>query len=353
MNDIKNFYEYLKQISQELQKKLQPFYKRLEERQAAGMNTYGVATPAEEHFIRELQSINKLIKIGDTSNSLEEIKAHLESSLNPHNEKKFDYELEYQFELLNEFKTLSNNNQIPFYGINKLPDFFSVRNKEQIDYSMEGMEGKKCFCFFNNGFSSNIINGSTRDIRFIWDGFILFTDYNVSVEDLQNEIDLYDSRLVALQRTNLQGQKANSDDVLKYIIGKLNEKGISYEVMPDKKEPIGNYPSKCDLWSTRDESVVIDAINCAGNGDAYFINDTLFEYTISFNESGIKPLVYSHKGAVVLRGENSTVISRLICNNEYLREKLEEIVGEEKVTGYLTGGTLSGTLTENIKHHLK
>ena len=33
------------------------------------------------------------------------------------------------------------------YDSNKLPDFFSVRNYEQIDYSMEGMSGKKCYCF--------------------------------------------------------------------------------------------------------------------------------------------------------------------------------------------------------------
>ena len=48
------------------------------------------------------------------------------------------------------------------YNVNKLPDFFSVRNKEQIDYSLEGLEGKKCFAFFDNGFTSNIIEPNKR-----------------------------------------------------------------------------------------------------------------------------------------------------------------------------------------------
>ena len=43
------------------------------------------------------------------------------------------------------------------YDRNKLPDFYSVRNYEQVDYSLEGLEGKKCYAFFDNGFTSNII----------------------------------------------------------------------------------------------------------------------------------------------------------------------------------------------------
>ncbi len=53
------------------------------------------------------------------------------------------------------------------YDTNKLPDFYSVRDFEQIDYSLEGMEGKKCYCFFDNGFTSNVIEPNKRDIRFI------------------------------------------------------------------------------------------------------------------------------------------------------------------------------------------
>lgn len=34
-------------------------------------------------------------------------------------------------------------------NINELPDFYSVRNKEQIDYSLEGLENMKCFAFFD------------------------------------------------------------------------------------------------------------------------------------------------------------------------------------------------------------
>ncbi len=57
------------------------------------------------------------------------------------------------------------------YNINKLPDFYSVRNLEQIDYSLEGLEGKKCYAFFDNGFTSNILEGNKRDMRFVWMAF--------------------------------------------------------------------------------------------------------------------------------------------------------------------------------------
>lgn len=52
------------------------------------------------------------------------------------------------------------------YDINSLPDFFSVRNKEQIDYAFEGMEDKQCFVFFDNGFDSTYVETNKRDIKF-------------------------------------------------------------------------------------------------------------------------------------------------------------------------------------------
>lgn len=51
------------------------------------------------------------------------------------------------------------------YDINSLPDFFSVRNNEQIDYAFEGMENKKCFVFFDNGFTSTYVETNKRDIK--------------------------------------------------------------------------------------------------------------------------------------------------------------------------------------------
>lgn len=234
------------------------------------------------------------------------------------------------------------------YDINKLPDFFSVRNKEQIDYSLEGLEGKRCFAFFDNGFTSNIIEPNKRDIRFIWDGFLLFVDQDITLDDIRDGVDLFDERIVALQRTSVLGNKANTEDVREYIMNSLQEKNIPVEVMPDKKEVTG-YPSKCDLWSTRDESVLFDAIDCVGSvGDAYYFSNEDFRYEIEFNESNLPSFPYSHKGAVVLRGENSTAIARLVCNDENLCEHLERVIGEEKLYSILEGTEVSGTRIDNI-----
>ena len=234
------------------------------------------------------------------------------------------------------------------YEINKLPDFFSVRNKEQINYSLEGLEGKRCFAFFDNGFTSNIIEPNKRDIRFVWDGFLLFVDQDITLDDIRNGVDLFDGRVVALQRTSLIGNKSNTEDVREYIMNKLQEKNIPVEVMPDKKEVTG-YPSKCDLWSTRDQSVLFDAVDCVGSvGDAYYFNNENFSYEIEFNESGLPSFPYSHKGAVVLKGENSTAIARLVCNDQNLCGHLEKVIGEDKLYSILEGKEVSGTKIGNL-----
>lgn len=238
------------------------------------------------------------------------------------------------------------------YDVNKLPDFFSVRNFEQIDYSLEGMEGKKCYCFFDNGFSSNIIEPNKRDMKFIWDGFILFVDSEITLEDIRNQISLFDARLVALQRTNLLGEKFNNNEVREYILKKLEEKNIPYEIKKDSNL-VNGYPSKCDLWSTRDSSVLVDAIDCVGMGDAYYFKNTNFKYEITFNESNLPSFLYSHLGALVLRGENSTAISRLIVNDENLSNYLEKIIGSEKLYSYLSGKELSGTTISKIENGIK
>ena len=80
--------------------------------------------------------------------------------------------------------------------------------KYQIDYNK-----KKCYTFFDNGFKSTIIAPNNRDIRFIWDGFLLFVDSDITLNDIKNGTNLYNSRLVALQRTRLNGEKANNYEV--------------------------------------------------------------------------------------------------------------------------------------------
>ena len=238
------------------------------------------------------------------------------------------------------------------YDINKLPDFFSVRNFEQIDYSLEGMEGMKCLAFFDNGFASNVIEPNKRDIRFIWDGFLLFVSPEITIDDIKKGADLFDGRIVALQRTNLLGQKFNGDGVRNYIMEKLEEKDISVEIMGDRKE-VDGYPSKCDLWSTRDEAVLIDAAECTGNGDAYYFRNALFQYEIEFDETKLPDFLYSHNGAVVLRGENSIAIARLVCNDQNLQEHLERVIGEDKLYSFLEGRQLSGTKIDRIVNNRK
>ncbi len=238
------------------------------------------------------------------------------------------------------------------YDVNKLPDFYSVRNTEQIDYSFENMQDKRCYCFFDNGFASNVIEPNKRDIRFIWDGFILFTDKDVTLEDLQQGINLYESRLVALQRTNLQGQKSNSEDIRSYILAKLTSQNIPFAIMPDTRL-VDGYPSKSDLWSTRDSSVLLDAIDCTGVGRAYYFKNKEFKYEITFNKSGIPTFSYSHHGALVLRGEDSIAISRLLCNDSELFKYLENLIGSDKVYSYLEGKFLPGTTISNIETQLK
>lgn len=238
------------------------------------------------------------------------------------------------------------------YSVNKLPDFYSVRNYEQIDYSLEGLEGKKCFAFFDNGFTSNIIEPNKRDIKFVWDGFLLFVDEDITLDDMKNGIDLYEGRLVALQRTSIIHQKSNTKEVREYIINKLEEKEIPIQIMPDSKD-VDGYPSKADLWSTRDSDVLLDATECTGIGDAYYFNNSNFSYSIEFLISGIPTFNYKHRGAIVLKGENETAISRLILNIQGLQEKLESLVGEDKVFSYLENRSISGTSIENIENHFK
>ncbi len=238
------------------------------------------------------------------------------------------------------------------YDINKLPDFYSVRNFEQIDYAFADMQGKKCYCFFDNGFSSNIIEPNKREIKFIWDGFILFTDKDCSLQDIEQGIDLSNARLVALQRTSVIGEKFNNHNVRNYILEKLESYGITYEIMPDTRMVEG-YPSKCDLWSTRDSSVLLDAMDCTGDGDAYYFKNDDFKFEIVFNISKIPKFLYSHQGALVLKGANDVAISRLLCNDKELIKYLSGIVGEEKIYSFLEGKNLPGITISNLESSVK
>lgn len=236
--------------------------------------------------------------------------------------------------------------------IKSLPDFYSVRNKEQIDYSFVGMEEKKCFLFLDNGFTSSIIEPNKRDMRFIWDGFYLFVDEETTIDDLTQGIDLYNARLVALQRTSVRGLKSNDISVRNYLVHKLEDMNIPYEVMNDTNLADG-YPTTCDLWSTRDISVLVDAIDTVGAGEAYYYQNALFEFRIKFPESGIPDFLYKHDGALVLKGKDEKAISRLIENDENLKELLNDIIKEHKIYSNVQGRNIPGTEIAEINKHVR
>lgn len=234
------------------------------------------------------------------------------------------------------------------YNINKLPDFYSVRTIEQIDYSFENMERKKCFVFFNNGFTSNVIEPNKRDIRFVWDGLLLFVSPDIEIEDIRNGVDLYNERLVAFQRTK-QNISATNPDIRAYVLEKLASMHIPYQIMPDTNL-VSGYPSQGDLWSTREEAVLLDATETTGNGPAYYFNNPSFNFRIKFNSSNLPDFEYNHQGALVLKGESSTAVIRFLANDIDLQTKIEKIVGGDKLYSYLEGKELPAkTIDELIK----
>ena len=196
------------------------------------------------------------------------------------------------------------------YDINCLPDFFSVIDKKQIDYAFSGMENKKCFVFFDNGFTSTYVETNKK---YIWDGFLLFVDKNIDIEDIKKGINLHDARIMALQRTSYF-DKANTSNVKEYILKQLQDNNIKYFIMPDKNE-VSGYPSKGDMWSTRDETVLNDAIDCIQYGTATFYPLSEFNFKIEFSETKIPNFDYVHKGSIVLENEKQAILIEILDNN--------------------------------------
>lgn len=210
----------------------------------------------------------------------------------------------------------------------KLPDFYSVRNKEQIDYGFSGMEGKKCFLFLDNGFTSSFIETNKRDIRYIWDGFLLFVDKNITLDTIKEGIDLHDQRILALQRTGFL-EKANNTKIKEYIMQKIKEMDIDYEIMPDTNQILGGYPSKGDMWSTRDNTVLKDAIETIKDGNCYFYELPEFNYSINFSTTKIPGFCYNHKSAIVLRNSSEEIIIRLL--NDELSNEIKTTLSDSKI----------------------
>ncbi len=204
------------------------------------------------------------------------------------------------------------------YDINCLPDFFSVRNKDQIDYAFDGMGDKRCFVFFDNGFTSTYVETNKRDIKYIWDGFLLFVDKSIDIEEIKKGIDLHDARIMALQRTRYF-DKANTSDVKSYILEKLQNNNIKYSIMSDKNE-VSGYPARGDMWSTRDETVLNDAIDCIQDGTATFYPLSKFSFSIKFSETDIPDFNYVHKGGIVLKNGEQFILIRILNNDNVLSD---------------------------------
>ena len=210
------------------------------------------------------------------------------------------------------------------YNINLLPDFYSVRNKEAIDYSFQGMQDKKCLVFFDNGFKSTQVKNKEVIGELVWDGFLLFLNRNISLKDINNGIDLFDERLVALQRMN-SNIKANNEETRQYILEKLQSNNIEYEIMGDLNLVSGNCITY-DMWSTRNKSVINDAIDCIGKSEVnYFPNDR-FKFKISFNKSLDVIFDYEHVGEVVLENNNQVIVIKLLNNNFKLKDKMDDLL---------------------------
>lgn len=209
------------------------------------------------------------------------------------------------------------------YNINYLPDFFSVRDREQIDYAFEEMNDKKCYVFFNNGFKSNTVNTEDKKGELLWDGFLLFLNKNISLKDINNEVNLFEERLVGLQRMD-NDVKANSEDIKCYIINKLKENNIDYELMEDEKKVNGNCITY-DMWSTRNKDVLKDAIECIGEYNAYYVENDNFNFKISFNKSLNVIFEYNHLGELSLENDKQLIVMKLLNNDSGLNNKINKI----------------------------
>lgn len=210
------------------------------------------------------------------------------------------------------------------YNINHLPDFYSVRNKEAIDYSFEGMHDKKCLVFFDNGFKSTKVSDKQITGELVWDGFLLFLNKNISLKDINEGIGLFDERLVGLQRMD-NNIKANNAEIKEYIIDKLEKNNIDYELMNDENLVTGNC-IRYDMWSTRNNSVINDAMDCIGNASVnYFPNDR-FNFKISFNKSLYVAFNYEHVGEVVLENNNQIIVIKLLNNKFKLKDKMDGLI---------------------------
>lgn len=213
------------------------------------------------------------------------------------------------------------------YDINLLPDFYSVRNKEAIDYSFEGMQDKKCLVFFDNGFKSTQVEDKEVIGELVWDGFLLFLNRNISLKDINNGIDLFDERLVALQRMN-NNIKANNEEIRQYILDKLQSNNIEYEIMGDLNLVSGNCITY-DMWSTRNKIVINDAIDCIGKSEVnYFPNDR-FNFKICFNRSLDVLFNYEHIGEIQLENDKQLLVIKLLNNKCSMKNKMDILKEKE------------------------
>lgn len=137
-----------------------------------------------------------------------------------------------------------------------------------------------------------------------------------------------------MQRTKYF-KKANSADVRSYILQKLEKNRIPYLIMSDKNE-VSGYPSKGDMWSTRDESVLNDAIDCIETGMATFYPLSEFSFNICFPDTNLPDFKYIHKGGIVLENGEQFILIRILDNDNGLLD-------------YISNFNSNNTGVENLK----
>lgn len=150
---------------------------------------------------------------------------------------------------------------------------------------------------------------------------MLFVDKNISIEDIKNGVNLHDARIMALQRTHYF-DKANTSDVRNYILEQLQNNNIKYSIMPDKND-VSGYPARGDMWSTRDEAVLNDAIDCIKDGTATFYPFSTFSFNIKFKETKLPIFNYVHNGGIVLNNDEQFILIRILDNDNVLSDYIE------------------------------
>lgn len=98
-----DFSEYLEAKEQEIQEALKPYHRRIEERERAGMNIYGVANPGDSELLKMNKSIYELQKKIKLTNNFEDLQSYIEKEIQSCQDKTNIYDLKRQLQYIDEY----------------------------------------------------------------------------------------------------------------------------------------------------------------------------------------------------------------------------------------------------------